>query len=95
MPGGGSRAPTSRGAPGAGGGARVQASGPLVVVQQPLPRVLILHTGGTLGMDVARSYEADPHEEPHHPPVLKRGTGGAYPGALEPGTLLNNLFKQV
>lgn len=26
-----------------------------VIVRQPLPRVLMLHTGGTLGMDVSRS----------------------------------------
>lgn len=32
------------------------------------------------GMDAAESFEADPHEAPHHPPVLKRGTGGKYGG---------------
>jgi L-asparaginase/Glu-tRNA(Gln) amidotransferase subunit D len=30
--------------------------GPHVVVPQPLPHVLILHTGGTLGMDVKVHY---------------------------------------
>lgn len=32
------------------------------------------------GMDAAESFEVDPHEVPHHPPVLKRGTGGKYGG---------------
>lgn len=54
--------------------------GPHVAVSQPLPHVLILHTGGTLGMDAVQSFEVDPHEDPHHPPLLKRGTGGIYGG---------------
>jgi hypothetical protein len=57
--------------------------------------VLILHTGGTLGMDVGASFEASPQEEPHHPPVLKKGTGGTYPPGLEPGAMLSDLFAQV
>lgn len=56
--------------------------GPHVATPQPLPHVLILHTGGTLGMDAAASFEVDPHDVPHQPPVLKRGTGGIYGGAL-------------
>jgi hypothetical protein len=48
---------------------------PLLVVTKPLPRVLMLHTGGTLGMDPTASYEA------HGDGVgLKRGTGGVYAG---------------
>ena len=31
--------------------------GPIIVVTRPLPSVLILHTGGTLGMDVVSSNE--------------------------------------
>lgn len=54
--------------------------GPHVALSQPLPHVLILHTGGTLGMDAAQSFEVDPHQELHNPPVLKRGTGGTYRG---------------
>jgi hypothetical protein len=55
--------------------------GPHTALTQPLPHVLILHTGGTLGMDAVQSFEVDPHEVPHHPPVLKKGTGGIYGGA--------------
>ena len=52
--------------------------GPHRAVQQSLPHVLILHTGGTLGMDVKESFEKDPED-----PVqvhLKKGTGGSYKG---------------
>eukprot|EP00879_Flechtneria_rotunda_P027314 GHRR01029258.1.p1 GENE.GHRR01029258.1~~GHRR01029258.1.p1 ORF type:complete len:383 (+),score=131.02 GHRR01029258.1:795-1943(+) len=67
-------------------------TGPHVVVSQPLPHVLILHTGGTLGMDVQQSFEA----VPEHPAqlLLKKGTGGSYKG-LVPGDMLTNLFQQV
>lgn len=64
---------------------------PTVIVAKPLPRVLILHTGGTLGMDVEQSYEIDPVEGGMH---LKRGTGGSY-GGLRPGDMLSNLFQMV
>eukprot|EP00775_Hariotina_reticulata_P006054 gene6054-6292_t len=67
-------------------------TGPLVMVQQPLPRVLILHTGGTLGMDVGESFEPDPDDPMNlH---LKKGTGGSY-GSLVPGDMLANLFQVV
>lgn len=45
-------------------------------------------------MDAVQSFEVDPHDVPHQPPVLKRGTGGIY-GGLEPGVMLSNLFQQV
>lgn len=48
---------------------------PMLMVTKPLPRVLILHTGGTLGMDPSLSYEAK--DEGLH---LKPGTGGVYAG---------------
>lgn len=48
---------------------------PLLVVTKPLPRVLILHTGGTLGMDPAASFQASEQGV-----NLKRGTGGVYAG---------------
>ena len=32
-------------------GIKVTATGPVLMVTRPLPRVLMLHTGGTLGMD--------------------------------------------
>lgn len=56
--------------------------GPHVATAQPLPHVLILHTGGTLGMDAAESFEVDPHDVPHQQPMLKRGTGGKYRGEV-------------
>lgn len=49
---------------------------PLLMVTKPLPRVLILHTGGTLGMDPTMSYEAQETGV-----TLKPGTGGVYAGA--------------
>ena len=53
-------------------------AGPLVMVPRPLPRVLIVHTGGTLGMDPVASYESDLTGQ-----QLKKG--GAYKGTLGPG----------
>lgn len=38
-------------------GQREQA--PVVLIARPLPRVLLIHCGGTLGMDAAASYELD------------------------------------
>lgn len=68
----------------------------MVLIARPLPRVLLLHTGGTLGMDASESYEQslDGHM------VLKQGTGGIYhkPGkseALKPGSMLGNLLNVV
>jgi hypothetical protein len=58
-------------------GAHAVPERPLLVVTKPLPRVLILHTGGTLGMDPTASFE------PGMKGVsLRRGTGGIYAGAL-------------
>ncbi|KAF6261849.1 Asparaginase/glutaminase [Scenedesmus sp. NREL 46B-D3] len=71
---------------------RDMVQGPHVTVPQPLPHVLILHTGGTLGMDAKESFDVDP-EDPHHLQI-KKGTGGIYSG-LEPGDMLANLFQQV
>jgi hypothetical protein len=50
-------------------------------VTRPLPRVLVVHTGGTLGMDPGVSYEIDASGKP----VLAAGTGGTYAGGLKPG----------
>jgi hypothetical protein len=48
----------------------------------PLPKVLVIHTGGTLGMDADLSYEVDKEGHQH----LKHGTGGTYTkAALKPG----------
>lgn len=49
-----------------------------MMVPRPLPRVLIVHTGGTLGMDPVASYESDLTGQ-----QLKKG--GAYKGTLGPG----------
>ncbi|PSC69818.1 L-asparaginase 1 [Micractinium conductrix] len=75
---------------------KAPAVAPIVLVARPLPRVLLLHCGGTMGMDAAASYVQD--VEGHM--VLKQGTGGMYhkPGrseALRPGKMLGNLLTQV
>lgn len=54
------------------------AVGPIIMVPRALPSVLIVHTGGTLGMDPGASYEADVEGQ-----RLKRG--GNYKGTLGPG----------
>lgn len=81
--GGSGGAGSSGGSSSAAGTSTMQ--GPQSIMSHPLPRVLILHTGGTLGMDVEQSFEVDPHVEPHHPPVLKKGTGGEYGGGWVAG----------
>ena len=48
---------------------------PPLTVTKPLPRVLLLHTGGTLGMDPVASFECTERGG------LRRGTGGIYAGA--------------
>jgi hypothetical protein len=53
----------------------------LRTVTRPLPRVLVVHTGGTLGMDPGQSYHIDASGKP----VLAAGTGGKYSGGLRPG----------
>ncbi|CAL8461743.1 g1274 [Coccomyxa elongata] len=67
---------------------------PLLMVSRPLPRVLCLHTGGTLGMDAEQSYEPDAVDGHVQ---LKPGTGGSFSpaGALRPGAMLNNLLSAV
>ena len=50
-------------------------------ITRPLPRVLVVHTGGTLGMDPGVSYQIDASGKP----VLAAGTGGTYAGGLKPG----------
>jgi hypothetical protein len=52
---------------------------------QLLPRVLILHTGGTLGMDIKESFEADADAPQLTPLQLKKGTGGTYKGVFRLG----------
>ena len=47
------------------------AAAPLVLIARPLPRVLLLHTGGTLGMDAGQSYE-----------VVSSGGGGGWRGRV-------------
>jgi L-asparaginase type I len=63
----------------------------LRTVTRPLPRVLVVHTGGTLGMDPGQSYHIDASGKP----VLAAGTGGKYSGGLRPGTMLKSLLKVV
>lgn len=52
-----------------------------MTVTRPLPRVLLLHTGGTLGMDPDASFA--PNVE--GTVMLREGTGGTYQGGLKPG----------
>lgn len=66
---------------------------PLVLVRRPLPSVLILHTGGTLGMDPSKSFEQDV-SDPYKQPELRHGTGGHY-GGLRPGQQLHQLLQVV
>lgn len=56
-----------------------------------LPKVLLIHTGGTLGMDPYESFEED--KEGHV--ALKVGTGGRYARGLRPGSVLSNLLNLV
>jgi L-asparaginase len=56
----------------------------LLTVTRPLPRVLIVHTGGTLGMDPGKSYDG----------AELRG-GGVYPLSLQAGPLLSDLLATV
>ncbi|GAX86245.1 hypothetical protein CEUSTIGMA_g13657.t1, partial [Chlamydomonas eustigma] len=65
--------------------------GLVTVVTKPLPKVLILHTGGTLGMDVESFEEA---ENIHV--KLRHGVGSSsYAGGLKPGSMLGNLLQVV
>ena len=60
---------------------------------KPLPRVLLLHTGGTLGMDPSQSYIKEETGDVQ----LKEGTGGVYPASdnLQPGEVLSDLLTAV
>lgn len=74
-------------------------SGKTRYVTKPLPSVLILHTGGTLGMDPEASYVSTAGVENATEAMsdvhLREGTGGVYPGGLQPGPLLANLLHAV
>eukprot|EP00873_Tetraselmis_striata_P042011 jgi/Tetstr1/462275/TSEL_007293.t1 len=65
--------------------------GPLLYVTKPLPRVLLLHTGGTLGMDPEESYESSAGGDVQ----LRTGTGGKYSGGLKAGSMLSNILTVV
>lgn len=67
------------------------AEAPMVLVARSLPRVLLLHTGGTLGMQPEQSFENSADGHLH----LVPGTGGRYEKALRPGGLLDNLLNVV
>ncbi|MEW5300639.1 MAG: hypothetical protein WDW36_003554 [Sanguina aurantia] len=62
--------------------------GPTRHVSRLLPKVLMLHTGGTLGMDATVAGEGPEQAGQSLPP-------SAYPGALQPGDMLDNLFMVV
>jgi len=77
---------------------------PLRTVTRPLPRVLILHTGGTLGMDPTASFECEeaPNGSVSTPGAVKArtprylgvSTGGGGAG-LAPSTMLANVLGVV
>lgn len=75
-------------------GGRLSRAGQVLMVTRPLPRVLLLHTGGTLGMDPTASFDANEGEERVH---LKEGTGGVYPTTtqLQPGRMLADLLATI
>ncbi len=52
-----------------------------------LKRVLIVHCGGTFGMDVESSFDSSGQ--------LRAGTGGTYRRALRPGKLLGDILEHV
>lgn len=65
---------------------------PIVYQTRPLPSVLVLHTGGTLGMST-KAFEEP--EELQGAAVFKSGTGGDYTKTLQPGKLLLNLVTVI
>jgi L-asparaginase len=65
---------------------------PIIYQTRPLPSVLILHTGGTLGMST-KAFEEP--EDMQGAAVFKPGTGGDYTKTLQPGKLLLNLVTVV
>ena len=60
-------------------------------VRRSRPRVLMLHTGGTLGMNPIESFDAEADGSVH----IKEGTGGVYAPGLQGGTVLQDLLEQV
>ena len=65
---------------------------PIIYQTRPLPSVLILHTGGTLGMSTEAFEEP---EDLQGATVFKSGTGSDYTKALQPGRLLLDLVTVV
>jgi hypothetical protein len=65
---------------------------PIVYQTKPLPSVLILHTGGTLGMS---SLALETRDDLLGAVVFKEGTGGDYTTPLQPSNLLLNLVTVV
>ncbi|GFR47448.1 hypothetical protein Agub_g9172 [Astrephomene gubernaculifera] len=64
----------------------------LRTVTRLLPRVLFLHTGGTLGMDPEEAFEED---EGHNLRVRAGATESSYKGSLRPGEMLSGLLTMV
>ena len=73
-----------------------EASSGVVTQTRPLPSVLIIHTGGTLGMQTT-AFDASEQLQSRFQGVVvfKSGTGGDYTKALQPGKLLLNLVTAV
>ena len=58
------------------------------------PRLLILHTGGTLGMEKT-SYVVKEEDDPTNKVELRRGTGGEYVESLQPGEILADIVAEI
>lgn len=62
-----------------------------LMMLKSMPRVLLIHTGGTLGMDPQASYTM----EEETPTKLREATGGAYTASLKPSQVLADLMSYV
>lgn len=79
-------------APGPGVAGPLRQRARIRTVTKPLPRVLFLHTGGTLGMDPESAFEED---ESHNLRARAGLTESSYKGSLGPGEMLSSLLTMV
>lgn len=69
---------------------------PIVYQTRPLPSVLIIHTGGTLGMSTQAFEEPSELQNTiQGASVFKPGTGGDYTKTLQPGKLLLDIVTVI
>lgn len=72
----------------------VPARAPTLYQTRPLPSVLVIHTGGTLGMSGDAFHDVEDGALAGAK-VFNEGTGGDYAKTLQPGSLLMNLVTAV